>query len=95
MKLRDLRRKIRRGNELGRYQRGTIDAFVSTTSTIATAVVTYGTVTTASTTNFRATSKLIIPSTAWTGANAETAIYVTAGYLFAADDGTWASAAIG
>ena len=79
MRLRNLHRQIRR-NQFSGINEMEIGNFTAEISTLSNASV---------------STKLEIPSTAWTGSNAGTAIYVTGGYLIVADAGVWASAVLG
>ena len=69
---------------------------VGTTGTIPTLSSTYGTVTGLSSANAKVTTKLVIPTTAYTGsAPTEAGIYVTGSYLIVGNNGAaWASAAL-
>jgi len=91
MKLRNFRKALRRGNII----KDVVELYSSTViadTTISGATIAGATLRGS---NISASSKLVIPTTAYTGASpTETAIYVTGSYLFVGYNGSWMSAAL-
>ena len=84
MRLRNFHKRIKKANEIG------------TDINSATATITTATITTANVNTFTADVKLVVPTTAYTGANATYgSIYATGAYLYFSNGVSWISGAGG
>jgi len=91
MRMRNFIRKLKKGNSMTGH-----DQISAGTGTFTNATITTGTITTGNITNAVVATKLVVPTTAYTGANAEIgAIYATGGYLYWSNGAAWVSGAGG
>ena len=89
--MRNFVRKLKRGNDLTG-----LDQIGAGTGTFTNATITTGTITTGNITNAVIATKLVIPTTAYTGANASIgSVYATGGYLYWSNGTAWVSGAGG
>jgi hypothetical protein len=89
--MRNFVRKLKRGNDLLGH-----DQISAGTGTFTNATITTGTITTGNITNAFIATKLVIPTTAYTGAGmTEGALYATGAYIYVGRGGAWVSGSVG